>query len=111
MTAKDFVPSYLTPIEGPELDAASRTLSWDASLWSMSKDLALKMQINAQANLPADQDYFQSSIKPAWSNNLTDDDSSQLFIEKQVSTPPKVGGRSGIRLLILTGSHLGWIRS
>src|SRR3989338_3331708 len=58
MTAKDFVPSYLTPIEGPgNFDAASRTVSWDAGAFAVNeqKTYYFKMQVAAQANLPADQ--------------------------------------------------------
>jgi len=94
MTAKDYVPAYLTPIEGPgTFDNTSRIVSWDAGAFAVDeqKTYYLKMQINSQANLPADQGLFCLVNKTqAWSNTTTDDDSSQFCIEKQVTTPPKV---------------------
>jgi len=105
VTAKDYVPSYLTPIEGPgTFDASSRTVSWDAGAFAVDeqKTYYFKMQISSQANLPADKGLFCLINKAqAWSNTITDDDSSQLCIEKQVATPPKVpasGPEMGILL-------------
>lgn len=111
MTAKDFVPAYLTPIEGPgTFDAASRTLSWDAGAFAVNeqKTYYFKMQVAAQANLPADQGLFCLVNKAqAWSNETTDDDSSQFCIEKQVSTPPKVPAAGPeIGLILLSGELL-----
>jgi len=112
MTAKDFVPNYLTPIEGPgTFDSATRTVSWDAGSFAVDeqKTYYFKMQINSQANLPADQGLFCLINKAqAWSNSITDDDSSQFCIEKQVAVPPKVpsaGPEMG--LLLLAGNLLG----
>ena len=89
MTAKDFVPAYLTPIEGPgTFDSTSRIISWDAGAFAVDeqKTYYFKMQINAQANLPVDQGLFCLVNKAqAWSNSITDDDSSQFCIEKQVA--------------------------
>src|SRR3989338_910546 len=106
MTAKDFVPNYLTPIEGPgTFDSATRTISWDAGSFAVDeqKTYYFKMQINSQANLPADQGLFCLINKAqAWSNSITDDDSSQFCIEKQVAVPPKVpsaGPEMGLLLL------------
>jgi len=106
MTAKDFVPDYLTPIEGPgTFDSATRTISWDAGVFAVDeqKTYYFKMQVNSQANLPADKGLFCVINKAqAWSNTTTDDDSSQFCIEKQVATPPKVpasGPELGILLL------------
>ena len=111
MTAKDFVPNYLTPIEGPgTFDASTRTVSWDAGAFAVDeqKTYYFKMQINSQANLPADQGLFCLINKAqAWSNSITDDDSSQFCIEKQVAVPPKVpsaGPEMG--LLLLAGNLL-----
>jgi len=105
MTAKDFVPNYLTPIEGPgTFDAATRIVSWDAGAFAVDeqKTFYFKMQINSQANLPNDQGLFcLVNRAQAWSNTTTDDDSSQFCIEKQVTVPPKVpsaGPEMGILL-------------
>lgn len=94
LTAKDYVPSYLTPIEGPgTFDSSTRTITWNAGYFNANeqKTYYFKMSISSQANLPADQGLFCLVNKAqAWSNDVTDDDSSQFCIEKQVSTPPKV---------------------
>ena len=108
VSVKDYVPSYLTPIEGPgTFDSASRVITFNAGYFAVNeqKTYYFKMQINSQANLPADQSIIAVTNKAqAWSNDMTDDDSSQLFIEKQVATPPKVpsaGPEMG--LLLFTG--------
>lgn len=108
MTAKDFVPDFLTPIDGPgTFDASSRTISWDAGAFDVNqqKDFYFKMQINSQANLPADKGLFcEVNRAQAWSNTITDDDSSQFCIEKQVTsvkTVPPTGPEFGY--LLVTG--------
>ena len=105
MTAKDFVPDYLTPIEGPgNFDSTTRTISWDAGAFAVDeqKTYYFKMQINSQTNLPADKGLFCLVNKAqAWSNTTTDDDSSQFCIEKQVvpgKTVPSAGPEMGILL-------------
>ena len=94
MTAKDYVPAYLTPIEGPgTFDSVNRIITFDAGAFAVDeqKTYYFKMQINQQNNLPADKGLFCLVNKAqAWSNTTTDDDSSQFCIEKQVATPPKV---------------------
>ena len=112
MTAKDYVPDYLTPVEGPgTFDSTSRIISWDAGAFAVDeqKTWFFKMQINSQAGLPADQGLFCLVNKAqAWSNETTDDDSSQFCIEKQVSAPPKVPSAGPeLGLLLLTGNFLG----
>ncbi len=111
MTAKDYVPSYLTPIEGPgTFDSATRTVSWDAGSFAVDeqKTYYFKMQINSQANLPSDKGLFCLVNKAqAWSNTTTDDDSSQFCIEKQVTTPPKVPASGPeLGLILLSGEIL-----
>lgn len=105
MTAKDFVPDYLTPIEGPgTFDATTRTISWDAGSFAVDeqKTFYFKMQVNSQSNLPDNQGLFcLSNRAQAWSNTTTDDDSSQFCIEKQVTGTTKVpssGPEMGILL-------------
>ncbi|MFA5770059.1 MAG: hypothetical protein WC894_01025 [Patescibacteria group bacterium] len=105
MTAKDFVPDYLTPIEGPgTFDSVARTISWDAGSFAVDeqKTFYFKMQVNSQVNLPANQGLFcLVNRAQAWSNTTTDDDSSQFCIEKQVTGTTKVpnaGPEMGILL-------------
>ncbi len=111
MTAKDFVPDYLTPIEGPgTFDSTTRTISWDAGAFAVDeqKTYYFKMQVATQSNLPADKGLLCGiedglvNKAQAWSNTTTDDDSSQFCIEKQVVGAPKVpsaGPELGILLL------------
>ena len=110
LIAKDYVPSYLTPVEGPgTFDASTRTVTWNAGYFAVDeqKTYYFKMQINAQANLPVDQGLFCLVNKAqAWSNDVTDDDSSQFCIEKQVSTPPKVPSAGPEMGLILFSGEL-----
>ena len=106
MTAKDYVPSYLTPVEGPgTFDSNTRIISWDAGAFAVDeqKTYYFKMQVNAQANLPSDQGLFCVVNKAyASSNTISDEDSSQLCIEKQVlgvATVPSAGPELGFFLL------------
>ena len=111
MTAKDYVPAYLTPIEGPgTFDSVNRIITFDAGAFAVDeqKTYYFKMQINSQANLPADKGLFCLVNKAqAWSNTTTDDDSSQFCIEKQVVTPPKVPAAGPeLGLILLSGEIL-----
>jgi len=108
---KDYIPTYLNPIEGPgTFNEATRTINWEAGDFAVDeqKTYYFKMQVNSQANLPANQGLFCLINKvEASSNNTRDDDSSQLCIEKQVVTPPKVpsaGPEMG--LILFTGELL-----
>jgi len=108
MTAKDFVPDYLTPIEGPgTFDSTTRTISWDAGAFAIDEQKAyyFKMQINSLANLPSDKGLFcEVNRAQAWSNTTTDDDSSQFCIEKQVTGTVKVPSAGPeLGTLLLTG--------
>jgi len=112
MTAKDFVPAYLTPIEGPgTFDSASRVITFDAGAFAVDeqKTYYFKMQINSQAGLPSDQGLFCVINKAEASSNTTyDDDSSQLCIEKQVTGTAKVPSAGPeLGLLLLVGNFLG----
>lgn len=110
MTAKDYVPSYLTPIEGPgTFDSTTRIISWDAGAFAVDeqKTYYFKMQIDPQANLPADKGLFCLINKAqAWSNTTTDDDSSQFCIEKQI---PMVKGVSTVVTVPAAGPEFGLI--
>lgn len=113
LTAKDYVPSYLTPIEGPgTYDSATRMVTWNGGYFGVDeqKTWYFKMGIDSQANLPANQGLFCLVNKAqAWSNDKTDDDSSQFCIEKQVSTPPKVPSAGPEMGLALTAIQLAGV--
>lgn len=112
MTAKDYVPSYLTPVEGPgTFDSNTRIITWDAGFFNVDeqKTYYFKMQVNSTSDLPADKGLFcVVNRAEATSNTTSDDDSSQLCIEKQVlgtTTVPSAGPEMGI--LLLAGNFLG----
>ena len=112
MTAKDYVPDYLTPAEGPgTFDSSTRIISWDAGAFAVDeqKTYYFKMQVNSQANLPTDKGLFCVINKAEASSNTTyDDDSSQLCIEKQVTGTAKVPSAGPeLGLLLLVGNFLG----
>lgn len=114
MTAKDFVPDYLTPVEGPgTFDSSTRIISWDAGFFNVDeqKTWYFKMQVNSQANLPADQGLFCLVNKAqAWSNTTADDDSSQFCIEKQVvgtTKVPNAGPEMGLALMAIQLAGVG----
>lgn len=102
MTIKDFVPSYLTPVDGPgTFDPSTRTITWDGGFFNVNeqKTYYLKMQVAQQGSLPSNQGLFCVTNQAQASSNATvDSDSSQLCIEKQVvnavsvpSTGPEFG--------------------
>lgn len=107
MTVRDYVPVYLTPIEGPgTFDSVSRTLSWDGGFFDINqeKTFYLKMQVDQQNVLPSDKGLFcLINRAQATSNTTSGEDSSQLCIEKQVAAPPKVpsaGPELGLMLIV-----------
>jgi uncharacterized repeat protein (TIGR01451 family) len=108
MTAKDYVPAYLTPVEGPgNFDSNTRIISWDAGAFAVDeqKTYYFKMQVDSSTNLPADKGLFcVVNRADATSNTTYDDDSSQLCIEKQVlgtTKVPSAGSEFGLALLAL----------
>ena len=108
MTAEDFVPDYLTPIEGPgTFDSATRIISWNAGAFAVDeqKTYYFKMQVAPQANLPADKGLFCIVNRAVASSNTTSgEDSSQLCIEKQI---PAVQGVSTVVTVPATGPEFG----
>lgn len=105
-TAKDYVPSYLTPLDGPgSFDSSTRIISWDAGSFGVNeqKTFYFKMQVVDQNNLPSDKSIIcVVNRAQAWSNTTTGEDSSQLCIEKQVlgaTKVPSAGPEMGFLLL------------
>lgn len=110
MTAKDYVPSYLTPVEGPgTFDSVNRVITFDAGAFAVDeqKTFYMKMQVDSQANLPADKGLFCVVNRAVASSNTTsDEDSSQLCIEKQI---PSVKGVSTVVTVPATGPEFGLV--
>ncbi len=112
MEVKDTVPSYLDPIEGPgSYNSTTREITWNAGDFEVDQEKVfyIKMKVLPQTNLPADKGLFcvVNFIK-ANSANAYDDDTSQLCIEKQVTTvktTPAAGPELG--LILLAGNLLG----
>lgn len=103
---KDYVPTYLEPLEGPGIwNGDTRIITWNAGDFNINEEKIyyLKMIVAAQNSLPADKGLFCVVNKVDARNNIVyDDDSSQLCIEKQVMAVQKVpsaGPEFGLILL------------
>lgn len=114
ITVKDYVPAYLTPIEGPgTFDSTTRIISWDAGSFDVNQEKTyyLKMQVNNQDSLPSDKGLFcVINRAQAISTNSSAEDSSQLCIEKQVlgtQKVPSAGPEMGLGLILGQLSLLG----
>jgi len=104
---KDYVPSYLEPLEGPgSYDADSREINFDAGDFGPNEEKIyyFKMRVYAQDSLPSDKGMFCEVNKAeAWNDEASDDDSSQFCIEKQVlgivTQAPAAGPEMGLLLM------------
>ncbi len=106
VTFKDFVPSYLEPVEGPgSYDSANRTITLSAGDFSVDQEKIyyLKMRVVGQDSLPSDKGLFCVVNKAqAYNDQTADDDTAQLCIEKQVKpgvVVPQAGPEMGIVVL------------
>ncbi len=114
VTVKDYVPSYLSPVTGPgTYDTVNRVITFSAGDFGVGEEKIyyLKMQVMAVNQLPADKGLFCVINKASASNNVVyDDDTSQLCIEKQVTSvkqAPKAGPEMGIVLFTVETTLLG----
>lgn len=103
----DKVPWYLEPIEGPgTYYAGTRAVSFNAGSFRPDEEKIyyVKMQWFSQDKLPADRGLMcASNYVRAYTNNASDDDTSQACVEKQVlavKVAPKAGPEMGILLLV-----------
>lgn len=102
VVVKDFVPNNIEPMTGPgTYDTNTRTITFNAGDLDpdQEKIFYLTMQVNAQNKLPANLGLFcvVNKAQVTGDNNIFDDSSSQLCIEKQVNnvtTTPKAGPTS-----------------
>lgn len=110
VTVKDFLPSYVDPVEGPgTYDAGSKTITIAAGDLNpdQEKEYFIKTRIVSQDQLPADKGIFCIVNKSqAYNDKISDEDSAQLCIEKQVqnfvqgvSKAPAAGPEMGTLLL------------
>lgn len=102
----DKIPLYLEPIEGPgSYDAQSRSISFNAGTFNPDEEKLyyFKMQWLAQDKLPADRGLMcASNYVRAYTNNVSDDDTAQACVEKQVmgvTQAPKAGPEMNILLV------------
>lgn len=114
VTVEDFVPSYLEPVEGPgEFDEISRIITIEAGDFAIDEEkvYVFKMQIYPQDKLPADKGLFCLINKAkGYTNQVSDEDSSQFCIEKEVLGAvevPAAGAEFGLALLFGQLTTLG----
>jgi uncharacterized repeat protein (TIGR01451 family) len=114
LTVKDYVPSYLEPVEGPgSFDGNSRIITISAGDFSVDEEkiYVLKMKIFSQDKLPADKGLFCLVNKAdASTNGVYDDDTSQFCIEKEViavTKVPSAGPEMGMLLISAELAGLG----
>lgn len=110
VTVKDYVPAYLFPAEGPgNYDSTNRTVVFSAGDFAPDEEkwYYLKMQIVPVNQMPNDKGLFCVTNKAqAYNDKVSDDDTAQLCIEKQVvvipgKPVPQAGPEMGI--LLMTG--------
>jgi uncharacterized repeat protein (TIGR01451 family) len=106
VTIKDFVPSYIEPMEGPgAFDAAGRVIAWDAGSFQPGEEKVyyLKTQLYGQAQMPADKGLFCLVNKAeAYTGSASDSDTAQFCVEKEVlgvKEAPKAGPEAGLLLM------------
>jgi uncharacterized repeat protein (TIGR01451 family) len=106
---KDYVPEYILPIEGPgKWDPQTRTITFNAGDFAVDEEKTyyLKMRVYSQDQLPSDKGLFCLVNRAvASNNNVSDDDTAQFCIEKQVlgvTQVPTAGPEMG--LVILAGN-------
>lgn len=111
VTVKDVVPSYLEPVEGPgTYDASTRTITFAVGDFTADQEKVyiLKMRVLAQDQLPADKGLFCLVNKAqAYDGGVSDEDTAQLCVEKQVlgvAKVPSAGPEMG--LLLISGELL-----
>lgn len=89
VTIKDYIPTYLEPIEGPgEYDSANRVIIIKNQNFNISeeKNYILKMRVFSQDKLPADKGLICENNKSTiQKDNIYDEDFAHFCFEKTVS--------------------------
>ncbi len=116
VTVKDYVPAYLEPLEGPgSYDASTRIITFEAGDFEADEEKIyyIKMQVLPQDKLPADKGLFCEINKAvAYNDQVSDEDTAQYCIEKQVTgvtTVPSAGPAWALALvgLNMVGGAIG----
>lgn len=119
VTLKDFVPSYINPVQGPgTYDPNSRIITYAVGDMDANQEniYYIRMQVVNQNNLPSDKGLFCIVNKAeAYNDKTYDSSTSQLCIEKQVAgisttksaVLPAAGPEMGLILLGLNIAFIG----
>lgn len=114
VTVKDFIPSYVNPIEGPgTYDSTNRVISFNAGDFQANEEKVyyFKVQVVPTSAMPNDRGLFcQLNKAQAYNDNASDEDTAQFCIEKQVvgvTQVPQAGPEMGVLLLSLEAAALG----
>ncbi len=115
ITVKDYLPTYIEPVEGQgTYDSNSRTITISAGDFAADEEKVfyIKTKFVGQNQLPADKGLICVVNKAqAYNNNVSDDDTAQFCVEKQVQGVVKVpaaGPEMGAVLLAGEGLILGF---
>ncbi len=114
VTVTDTVPAYIEPIEGPgTYDASTRIITFNAGTFAPGEEKTyfLKTQLYGQDKLPSDRGLMCiTNYAKAYNANVSDDDTAQFCIEKEVlgvTQTPKSGPELDFLLLAGQMSVLG----
>jgi uncharacterized repeat protein (TIGR01451 family) len=112
VTLKDYIPGYMEPVSGPgNFDVDTRVITYVIPEIKPGEEKIydFEMQIVDQDSLPSDKGLICLTNKAeAYTDKVSDEDSSQMCVEKKVqniTTVPKSGPELG--LLILAGNLFG----
>ncbi len=114
VTVKDYLPSYIEPVAGPgTYDGNARTITFNAGDFAPNEEKTyyFKMQVDSVQYLPADKSLFCIvNQAKAYNDRVSDDDTAQFCVEKEVTGVTKVpsaGPEMGVFLLGLNFAGIG----
>lgn len=112
VTVKDFVPSYVNAVEGPgTYDSSNRVLVVNAGDFEVNeeKTYTFKMRVMGADHLPTGINCISNRAQ-GYNNNVSDDDTAQLCIEKAITTTVTTttkGGMPPVKHIPQTGPEQG----
>lgn len=114
VTVKDFLPDFVEAVEGPgSFDSSTRTVTINAGDFGLQEEKVydLKVRVVAQDKLPSDKSVVCVVNRAQASNNqVSDEDTAQFCVEKQVVGAvqvPSAGPEIGLALLALNALGFG----
>lgn len=110
VTVTDYLPSYIEPVAGPgTYDGNARTITFSAGDFAPKEEKTyyFKMHVDSVQYLPADKSIFciVNQVK-AYNDKVSDDDTAQFCIEKEVfgvAAVPAAGPEFGLLIPLLSG--------